>query len=856
MALAVWAYFYLKQSKKPTLKAIELLPQNAFCVFSSDNFNDLSNKLINKSLVLNEVCNINRFNSPRRHIHFFDSLISENESLRQFFKNERILLALYKQENALVYLAGFNLKDLNQERDFTDEFSKMLGGLNKNENGYEFSVFKSGCFMQIKNGAVLLSNSKEKIKEALSADSPKLFNAKTDVFSQQLKENELLSLYVNHSLLNNAGNLSGMNSGQFILSGHSVMDIQVNPDEVSFNGLNYSDSLSILNAFAGQTPQACDFFPALPFNTITFKAYGFDDFSVLENRLKLNTFNSKKFWKDINDSALFNVRHDFYESIQSKIIEAEFKHGLSISKAALVELRDTSKMAELLNYFADSISNFQSFKMAKFALKNENVAELIFGKLLSLKSSYAFICGQYLVLTETRDAAEYYILSFLNSSSVMQNQLFMNYAKENLDLSFNYLYYLSPSKNKNTIKSVFGFLNETDLIYFEKLSDFCLSASNYKSALQFRLNVKYQHNVQGKEVPGLWTFSADTVIYGRPYAFMNHKTGESEVLFQDFKNKLYLLSATGNKIWTKQLDENIISEIYMTDAFRNNKIQMLFNTKNYLYLIDRNGNYVDGFPVKLPAEATNPLTVFDYEKTKDYRLIIACADNKIYNYEISGKRNEGFSPVKTQDRVNVALQYIKVAGSDYLVAVDENGKVYVFSRKGEGRIDLKNHTTQNIKNFFVEASNNINNTRLIYFDDKNSLIETISFSDKKNIIKVNKEFESGTISFNLVDDDKKIDIMVLDKWSFSCFDLSGNVVFPGAESDAELQTLNYYFDADGAYFVVNAISGEIRVISASTGAVTKKIKATGEPLIFDLFKDGKKYLLAADGNNLKCVLLK
>ena len=51
-------------------------------------------------------------------------------------------------------------------------------------------------------------------------------------------------------------------------------------------------------------------------------------------------------------------------------------------------------------------------------------------------------------------------------------------------------------------------------------------------------------------------------------------------------------------------------------------------TANHIHLIDRNGNYVEKYPVKLRSPATNGLAVFDYDKNRDYRMFIAGSDRK------------------------------------------------------------------------------------------------------------------------------------------------------------------------------------------------------------------------------------
>ena len=605
---------------------------------------------------------------------------------------------------------------------------------------------------------------------------------------------------------------------------------------------------------AGQQPQACDFLVALPFNTISYKAVGISDYPNWKKQLHISAETTYNYWKSINDTAMFNVERQLTENINSKIIEVELKYNASISKALIAEIKDTSQVNEVLKFISDSVSVFQGVQTGK--LKNKQLAEVLFGNVFEIRPAYAFVFGNYLIMTENKESNEYYINSLVNNALVTQNELFIAYAKDNLNSNFNYQYYSSLNKNTANIVNTFRFVKKEQLKHFDKLSDYSVTFSNYKNALQFRANLKYQQAGQNKDVPGLWTFEADTLIQTKTWSFVNHKSNENELIVQDAKNNLYLINATGNSLWKKQINEPVASDIYTIDAFRNNKFQILFNTANYLHLIDRNGNYVEGFPVKLPARATNALAVFDYENTREYRLIIACADKTIYNFNANGTKNESFAPVKTKEEVSMQVKYTKVGASDYLIACDAGGKIYVYSRRGAGRIDFSNNILEQSKGFFVEAANNIQNSKIIYFDDKNSLLESISLADKKTAVKLSEEFVDVTYSFERVDDDKKTDILVLEKSKLKCYDFAGNELFAYENTDYNYETVNYFYDIDGAYFVLSTINGEVHLVPSATKKITKKIKGSGIPVVYDLFKDGKKYLLVSDDKTLKCVLLK
>ncbi len=854
---AIWAYFHLKQTKKPSLKAVNVIPDSAICVSSSHNFSELINKLGNQNLIWNDLVSVKKIGKVNDQLRFFDSIIGESEMFKNFFESQTIYLSVYANNENLNYLTVFNLKDLTQEEQFADELNRSIKGITKAEEHFEFNHLNTKLFFKIQQGVVALSDDLSKIQTAFSESSKKITTNKTFTELQKLNEDEnLLNVYIDHQLLSAAKKATGLNSDSFVLNGHSVFNTDVSPDEISLNGFNKPDTNSILNYFEAQQAQPCNFLNVLPFNTIGFKAFGFSDFLLMKKKLKINSTEVAAFWKRVNDSALFNAENEFYNNMGSKLIEARVKRNNIISNVMVTEVKDTAKAAELLKYFCDSLGNFQGLRSGRLRNGNGNIVSSTFGNIFSIKPAYAFVFDKYFVLSEGKDDVEHYMNGLINNSSLAQNEMFMNYAKENLELNFNYLFYTAPNKNSDQIKDVLSFLQQTEIKQMEKLSDLSLCISNYKNLLQFRANIKYLQTGQGKETPGLWTFEADTLIRSKVFPFMNHKTGENELVFQDLRNNLYLVNATGNSLWKKEMTENINSDIYLVDAFKNNKYQILFSTPNFLHLIDRNGKYVEGYPVKLPAKATHGLTLFDYDGKKDYRLFVSCADNKIYNYEINGKQNAGFTTVRTQNAVSLPIKYAKVGASDYLITADVEGKIYVFSRKGEGRIDLKNRFTTNCTEFYINTSNNIQNTKLLYFDGVNSLVGSISLDDKKNVVKLGDEFEEPSVKFDLIDDDKKTDMIVLDKNKFKCYDFAGNIIFTGTESPAEYTAVNYYFDSEGSFFVLNTAGGEVQIIQAAGQLSIKKFRGDTEPLIYDLFKDGKKYFILGEGRTLKCILLK
>lgn len=189
--------------------------------------------------------------------------------------------------------------------------------------------------------------------------------------------------------------------------------------------------------------------------------------------------------------------------------------------------------------------------------------------------------------------------------------------------------------------------------------------------------------VSGRKL--LWRVRLDAPAAVKPFLFTNHNTGATEVFIQDEKNNIYLISASGKILWKAPVREKITGDIFMIDYYRNGKNQLLFSGRDYLHLIDRNGNYVDKYPVKMRSPASNTLAVFDYESNKEYRLCIAGEDRKIYVYDRAGSPVRGWNIFSTRGRVTDPVRFFRVRGKDYLIAADDQD-IYVLDRTGNIRV--------------------------------------------------------------------------------------------------------------------------------------------------------------------------
>lgn len=176
----------------------------------------------------------------------------------------------------------------------------------------------------------------------------------------------------------------------------------------------------------------------------------------------------------------------------------------------------------------------------------------------------------------------------------------------------------------------------------------------------------------------------------KPVIVKNHNNNADEIFVQDESDYIYLINKKGRILWQKKLDGPIMSQVYQVDKYKNNKLQYLFNTQGKVYLVDRNGNDVERFPINLPVKASAGLSMFDYEQNKNYRIFIPLQDKRIQLYDIDANLVAGWEFDKTDDVVTSPIQHFRFDRKDYLVFADTI-RHYILNRRGESRINPTKH---------------------------------------------------------------------------------------------------------------------------------------------------------------------
>ena len=202
--------------------------------------------------------------------------------------------------------------------------------------------------------------------------------------------------------------------------------------------------------------------------------------------------------------------------------------------------------------------------------------------------------------------------------------------------------------------------------------------------IQFK-RVAKQNDVKTKRPKLLFTTAIENPIANGPVAALNHLNGSLEWVVQDEKHNLKLFNNVGRNTWTRPINSPIQFPIHQVDLYKNSRLQLAYTTKNGFEVIDRNAKPVQPFASKLNNPL--PLAVFDYENTRDYRLVLV-------NQNSLELRDRKFEKVSGFNRTKVDLKYapkhFRIGTRDYIAMVENSGKLLLLNRRGNVRIKTPN----------------------------------------------------------------------------------------------------------------------------------------------------------------------
>jgi len=790
IVLTVVALF-IKNTKPHQLYPWRFLPNTPALVIETQNPYKLFEKLKYGNDIWNSLTKINCFKKIEVQTEYLDSLLKGNNSYHAGLFSNPLLIAFYgdslNTQTLFVSAIGSKPDIENLKQFFAGKTGSSPGFVTREENGFHVLKIINGITgLNITLGfageMVAISESESLVLKALKTLSKgsKTHFSNTKQFT---KIKKTAGKHVNTHLYLSGKKLGAM-LGQFVNKKHlallsetvqpvtwSVTDLFLRKNELVLNGLSIGNTGDAdYNSFLEQKPQLQDYTGILPYNTTLLLYRGYSSFKMSEHELPshYSDVDIDSFSRLIGDQILFVSTARMAKEFDKKSFVIIRVNDIAEAKKEL--LASAKKSGKL------KVKSYNKYTINK--LKRGNFTETVLGSMFgSIHENYYLFIDDYAIFGNSTSQLINLIRLYETGKTLDLNENFKSFS-DKLTKSSNLTLYLKTSDLVGIASRYLtgSFANEITM-NATAIKDFAgvmFQMSTQPPFVYTNLYVK-QSTIRHQENLALWRTKLDDDMVGKPYPVKDHTTGKYNVLVFDKSNHVYLVRYDGVILWKNQLSGLPVSNVFQVEYFKNGKIQYLFNTSDFIYLFDKNGKPVKQYPIKINPSATNGLNVFDYNNRKDYRILLAQSDKRIYNYDIKGRKIKGWRTFKMPDIVIKPVQHLVANHKDYLIVTDINNKVKIVSRKGKERILVKGKLNKAPNSDFYV--NKTNSKGLFITTTTDGKLVYISASGRLRYTDFGKFSPEHFFLYDDFNSDGTPDFIYVDKNKLTVFDRFKKVLF-------------------------------------------------------------------------------
>jgi hypothetical protein len=831
----VMGYLQYMKIKKPISPAIDAVPSDAFIIIQAINAQAVWQNFNQGNPLWTDLKKNGVFEKLNIDLTTLNNVISSDSRLESLIQKNPLFISYHKTDtNTIDVLITCNVPNNIEEEEIkqliennVDKSTVFSEYLYQNaivhEVKYRNQTNKTMCYAKLK-GTLVVSFCTSLIKRSIdhlntnnslaqNASFNKVYNAvgnnvDASVFVNFGTINSFMPSLLNATALKSTGTLNN-------LACWAVLDAKLTANTLQFNGFTYTkDSLNnYLGIYKNLKPQLIHGTSVMPANvasylTVTFDSYtnyitNYKKYLSKNNTLKqyansidkLNTKHSINIEKIMNNAYVQEI--DLFklsdaDSNNSDIINIHCTDG-KIAFNQFKELftsapTDNNLITDIVANENDTNINFNDTlpkvyvpKTAIYKLKENKVFSALLGSIYStVSSNYVLYSNNDFIFASNKATLEIIKTAIKENTTLSSTDGYKNFSKTTSPKA-NLQWYVSGNKASDVFAKKMNINAALELSkYYEildKTEGFIVQLTSTGNDMMLT-NLYAKYNALTKTIDNtLWKTKLDTAIIAQPHMVINHTNNTKEVIVQDALNNLYLLSCTGEILWKRTLNGVVKGNITQIDKFKNKKLQYVFNTATSIYMLDRTGKDIENFPLKLTSKATNEVGVFDYDKQRDYRLVIACDNNRVYNFDADGGAIAGWNNAPYNSAIHTNIHWFAIKGKDYITVAQDNGTLSFVDRKGTAIATYSKAFNIGDKHqMCVSIKDKVDNSCVITTDNEGT-VQKLFVDGHKTSMSINKLSPNHYLDVVDFNEDGNDDVMITEMNYVAAFDEYKKMLF-------------------------------------------------------------------------------
>ena len=648
---AFFTFLFFSCNKKPAdkINLLSKIPQDCDIIFKLSNLESLRSAISNNDL--------------------FQQLISLDTINK---KIEDIQLLKYIQTDTPIYIGLKNsgsdkiqislvTEQLEGVLDYGSIPNLVVESITRNNHDIENIQIDSNLFYStIKDNIFFLSNKLSLTQNFLKSKNN---GGKARELFDKVNRDKNLSFFTSKDL-SHIIKLKDSSAKNLGFTNFTMLDIELDENDVYLSGITKAHQKDrIINSFSGSIPQQNKMAQICPISTSSFTSYTSQDMNLINSKIQ----------KSIEvDSTKFNaVFHNIVEFGHAKIenstvsILRSLDVDMTLEELEAQETNTTFRNVEIFKFYSSETINFR-----ELTLLNEANPEFF----INLED--------FLIFSNNEKILKTIISNYQNGNTIANTASYEN-LMQNLSDEASIFIYKAPKALNNHLQNVFSINTPINTNSYPASAIQIIYDTDFAHINAATKTYNRRNDIQVKESLNL---NIDAQVY-TPQFVKNHSNNQMDLLVQDISNKLYLISNQGKILWKKKINGKILGRVQQIDMYKNGRLQLVFATESRIYVLDRNGNDTAPFPLKFSDEITQPLSVFDYENNRNYRLLVTQGKDLIMFNQL-GNRIRGFNYRGAEQIIRTQPKHIRIGRKDY-ITFSQGDKLEILSRVGKTRVETK-----------------------------------------------------------------------------------------------------------------------------------------------------------------------
>ena len=715
-------YALFQRIQRPSESPFNAIPGNTALIIKLNKAGNLLEELNRSNLLWKALMRFPGINNVRSELSYVDSASKKNDKIGKIFQQYSIYVSITlsgRTNFGALYLANVSGSD---PASYIEDFITEIGAgkliitetpyFTTNLHRVQTRGSRETFYFAVLKGVFIGSFHADLVKRSidrLSLNTPLATSSGFKRVEATTGKKVDANVYVNYRFFSLV--LSKITHDETLpdllkfsnFADWSGLDLIIKKDELLFNGITVaSDSnQQFLALFTDQKPQKKEISVIIPDKVLYFTSYGWSDPSRFCQRFQGRTPRYENF--SAEQTTVFTLIEQYQLNIK------EYFLPWMGNEAALFILNDTKTLEELpfvafntldtartissvfaladtLNLTRDSLV-YKRHKIYKVSLPAFLPA--LFGDLFGKVNVNCFtVLKGFVIFANRPKDLEMVIDAVIGNSTLSMDKVYVDFEGALSEKSNVFCYF----NTRNAIHSLKKIMNQEISGKINPVSDslrkFESVAFQYSSVdglFYSNFFLRYNPNLD-KDGPMQWQVKLDTTIIGHPRIIPVGTTGDNGVIVNDIANNLYLVTAAGQVAWKLHIMGKLLGEIHPIRMGVGDSLYYMFNTDTHLYMIGSDGQFADKYPMRFPLKATNGISIADWNHNRDYNILVAFQDNRVYNFNLDGRSVMNWKRPRLNEEISDPVQTRTVGAKNFILISGLTGTTLIVDPNGDQKI--------------------------------------------------------------------------------------------------------------------------------------------------------------------------